>query len=141
MVGIVVRVLLALGLAAVPTGIGFWVLLSPSGAPADQILALLVQFAGLGLTALAAFVFWRLRAGATRPSWPFIFFSSGALNAMVWTVLVAIGSARTGDAPPDEMIDVSQSFPVLAFIVAMIWAIIGGVFGWLVRPGIANGRP
>ncbi len=139
--GIARDVFVALVLALVPSLLGFAAFLSPSGLSPLHLVALYVEMAGLGLLALAVIVYWRLYTAARRPSWPFIFFASGTINTIVWAVLTAIGSMGPQQATQEGYIDVSQSYAVIALVVAAVWAIAGLVFGWLKGRSSVNGTP
>lgn len=133
------QISLSLLLAIVPSFGAFAFLLLPAGYDTSALIELFFQMAGLGLLALAACVFWRLHKRATRPSWPFIFFFAGAINIVVWTILTFIASLSP-EAQVEGMVDVSQSFPMLSFLVALIWCVAGMVFGWVEKRSVVSAK-
>lgn len=130
------RFALALALAAVPGFGAFAFLFASPGYDTVTLMELYLQMVGLGLLALGTLVFWRLYKQASRPSWPFIFFVSGAINIFVWTILTLIRPLNPTQQA-EGVIEVSQSYSMLSFYVALVWWVSGMIFSWLEKRSLA----
>lgn len=126
---------LALGLVIL-SSLAVAMLVAPMfGLAFPRVVPLLFEVTLPGLAGLGGAVFWRLHTGATRPSWPFIFTAAGLVNVFIWAILTLFLAFNVLPEGSEPQIDITSFFPFIALGISLVWAICGGVFGWLEKRG------